>query len=182
MTLAEELEALEAQKKEIEEKIRDCFRRSLQAAEEDKLIHDSLAEDIAEHPPTEPRLLEWHVDRVAWAENVEYFQRDWSSEHDIWVSVRPVDEEYAGKTFLGILIGRAPLGVRTAYDEENRVLHLKPSFHNPCIWIPDLERIVFGAGSWWAPIKSPEDLRKISDTDIENVWYVKALRALETAT
>lgn len=179
MTLKEELEALEAEKRVIEEKIQDCYRRSLEAKEGDKLVVDFLAEDLAERPPREPQNRGWQVDRVKWAEGVKYFQRHYTSDHDVWVSVRPVDKECEGKTYLGVLIGSAPLGVRAVYDGENRILHLKPSFHNPCIWIPDLERIVFGAGSWWAPVESPEDLRKITDTDIENVWYVRALKSLE---
>jgi len=49
---------------------------------------------------------------------------------------------------------------------------------NPAMWVPDLNRVVMGWESWWGEIKSEEDLRQISDADIENVWYVKAIKAL----
>lgn len=49
---------------------------------------------------------------------------------------------------------------------------------NPAIWVPDQNRIVWGMGSWWGIIEKEEDLKKITNQDIENVWYVKALKAL----
>jgi hypothetical protein len=50
---------------------------------------------------------------------------------------------------------------------------------NPAIFVPDLNKVIFGYESWWGEIKSPEELREITDDDIQNVWYVKALKMLE---
>lgn len=42
----------------------------------------------------------------------------------------------------------------------------------------DLQRIIFGAESWWGIIESLEELKDITDDDINNIWYVKALKAM----
>ena len=49
---------------------------------------------------------------------------------------------------------------------------------NPVIFIPDLMRVVLGIESWWVVIKKPKDLKKITDADIQNVWYAKALKSM----
>jgi hypothetical protein len=44
--------------------------------------------------------------------------------------------------------------------------------------VPDLARVVMGWESWWGEIRTPDDLRQITNADVENVWYVKALKTL----
>ena len=39
--------------------------------------------------------------------------------------------------------------------------------------MPELGKIIFGMESWWGRIKSEEELKDITDGDIENVWHVK---------
>jgi len=80
-----------------------------------------------------------------------------------FVSVRPCGDEHGNKTYLGIYVGDVNIGIP-----------------NPCIWVPDLKEYIFGCESWWGRIKSPEQLRQITDADIENVWYVRALREIES--
>ncbi len=95
------------------------------------------------------------------------------------VAVRPCAEEYEKKTFLGILIGEIALSVGCSFNKETGELKIGSRRHNPAIFIPDRNSIVYGCGSWWGKIESKDQLRKITDDDIENVWYVKALRQLE---
>jgi len=54
--------------------------------------------------------------------------------------------------------------------------------HNPMIFIPEHNAVVFGCESWWDRIKDESHLRAITDADIENVWHVKALRWLAAAS
>jgi hypothetical protein len=91
-----------------------------------------------------------------------------------YVAVRPVDDE---KTYIGILIGEATLSGGGLYNIENQEIFM---YHilNPVIFIPDLMRVVSGIESWWDFIKKPKDLRQITDVDIQNVWYVKALKSM----
>jgi hypothetical protein len=93
-----------------------------------------------------------------------------------WVSVRPCNEEYENKTFLGVLLGDLPVSTFVVHRKD-QVLELFHS-HNPAVYVPELKKIIFGCESWWGVIKSPEHLRKITDEDIDNVWYVQALKQL----
>jgi hypothetical protein len=93
-----------------------------------------------------------------------------------WVAIRPVDNK---RTYLGFLLGDMARGAGVRYDRESGVLSVSPGSHNPAIWVPDLGRVVYGFESWWGVLKGPDDLRKITDADIQSVWYVRALKDLE---
>ncbi len=93
-----------------------------------------------------------------------------------WVSIRPVGDE---KTYLGVYLGDLTLDFLHNYNLKSKVLSIIPH-GNPAIYVPDLKRVVWGCESWWGTVNSPEDLRKISDADIQNIWYVKALKELES--
>lgn len=95
-----------------------------------------------------------------------------------FVSVRPVGDKYQKKTFLGILIGEVALSMGVRWHEKAGKLEVARYGHNPMIFIPELNEVVWGCGSWWGKIQSEEQLRQITDNDIENVWYVRAMKAL----
>ncbi len=95
-----------------------------------------------------------------------------------FVSVRPVDPEYENKSYLGLYIGDIALGKFVTYDEETRRLKVSHGRYNPALFVFDLNKVIYGAGSWWREIKSEKQLRQITDGDIENIWYVKALKQL----
>jgi hypothetical protein len=93
-----------------------------------------------------------------------------------WVAVRPCNEKYKDKTFLGILLGELPVTCGCSYDKEKALefyLHM-----NPAIYVPEIKEIIFGCGSWWHKLDNPEDLKQITKKDINDVWYVKALKEL----
>lgn len=98
-----------------------------------------------------------------------------------WVAVRPCDEALGGKTFLGVLIGGIALRRGCQHDPESGALSVVNMMQNPAIFVPDLGRVIFGYESWWGKIKEPEGLKQITDADIDNVWYVQALKALSKA-
>jgi hypothetical protein len=92
-----------------------------------------------------------------------------------WVSVRPVGDD---KTYLGVMVGDY-CTPSLKFNRETGVLTVTKSLlGNPAMWVPDLARVVMGRESWWGEIKSADNLRRITDADIENVWYVRALKAL----
>jgi hypothetical protein len=93
-----------------------------------------------------------------------------------WVSVRPCGEEYGGKTYLGIYLGDLAVNP-VIFLKEDQTLEVM-MHQNPAMYVPDLKEVIWGMGSWWGRIDSPEGLRKITDADIENIWYVKALKEL----
>lgn len=96
-----------------------------------------------------------------------------------YVSVRPCDDEYKDKTFLGIYICDVSLFNDVYFNEETGELTIRRSMHNPMMFVPELNKNILGIESFWKKIKNKEDLESITDQDIENVWYVKALKLME---
>lgn len=94
------------------------------------------------------------------------------------VSIRPVGDEYGGRTYLGVFIGEIARGVSLGRRKSDDVLVYDMGWHNPAIFVPDLNKVIFGSASWWGLIESEEQLRQITDADIDGVWYVRALKAL----
>lgn len=97
-----------------------------------------------------------------------------------YVKVRPCSEEFKGKTYLGIMVGDAALSSSISIEDEKIVCSW--AMFNPLILIPELNKLVTGSGSWWGIINTPEDLESITDNNIENVWYVQALKSLDQNT
>ena len=95
-----------------------------------------------------------------------------------FVSIRPCSDNPDNLTFLGLYVGDLPLSVYIDYKEEEQLLTVSQGFTNPAIFVFDLNKIVYGAESWWGTIDTEDDLRKISDADIDDIWYVKAMRAM----
>lgn len=91
------------------------------------------------------------------------------------VKVRPCAKEYKNKTYLGILLGDLPYGPVVTYNKENGELKVT-SYGNPAILVPAVGKIIWGCESWWGHIEKEEDLKDITDKDINNTWYVKAIR------
>ncbi|QUH21827.1 hypothetical protein [Alkaliphilus sp. B6464] len=94
-----------------------------------------------------------------------------------FVKITPCSEEYKGKTFLGIYLGELPVGHGISYNPDTKELDV--SFrNNPGVFVFDLNKIVYGYESFWGIIEKEEDLKEITDSDIENIWYVRALKSL----
>jgi hypothetical protein len=96
-----------------------------------------------------------------------------------FVKIRPCKEEYQKKTYLGLYLGDLPVSNYISHNPETKELNI--SFHtNPAIFIFDLNKIIFGMESWWGVIQNEEDMKEITNNDIENVWYAKALKTLSS--
>lgn len=94
------------------------------------------------------------------------------------VRVMPCAEKYEKKTFLGFLVGELAMGSEISITEDK--IQLGWTHYNPAIFVPELGEIIMGCESWWSEIKSEEELKQITDTEIENVWYVKMLKNLNS--
>ena len=92
-------------------------------------------------------------------------------------SIRPCGEEYQNKTYLGILIGNLPIAITTSFNEETGVLTNR-TLNNPGIYVPELKKIIYGNESFWGAIESEDDMREITDSDIENVGYIRLLKSM----
>lgn len=102
-----------------------------------------------------------------------------------FVAIRPIfadGDPRDGKTYLGVVIGELATSVSMSRkSDDDTIAVVGHSVHNPMIFVPDLKRVVFGYESWWGRIETPDDLRQITDADINNVWYVQALKALSAS-
>lgn len=79
------------------------------------------------------------------------------------------------KTYLGIYLGEFPHFASASYNEESKIVKFNTAC-NPCIYVPDLDKVVWGCESWWSRIKSEDELKDITDDDIDSVWYVRLLK------
>lgn len=161
--------------------------------EDDEIFHE-LAEtwqEAAEQARKEVEQMEaaWQALFPMTVDRIEYDQRPiynfgWSRKNvGRFVSIRPVSTvDPEEKTYLGLYLGDFLVDQGVTYDDETRVLtvHRHP-LGNPGIYVFDLKRVVFGYESWWSVIQSEDQLRQITDEDIGNIWYVKALRQLSEA-
>lgn len=96
------------------------------------------------------------------------------------VKVRPCGDEYKGKTYLGVLIGEVARSIHlTQNSDDPTAFVIDPCLHNPAIFVPELRKVIFGYESWWGKIKSEDELKEITDEDIQNVWYVQMLKYFE---
>ena len=107
-------------------------------------------------------------------EEIKY-EKPLGHEKGCLVAVRPCGDEYKKKTYLGILIADMPRAIISRFDKKTEILE-NSIMTNPGIYVPELKEIIFGDSSWWHEIASEEELREITDDDINNTWYVKLLK------
>lgn len=94
------------------------------------------------------------------------------------VMIRSCRKEHGDKTYFGVFLGEVAMSPSVSIDKEG-TMHVSLGSHNPAIFVPELKTVIFGCESWWGEIESEEELAKlITDETINNVWYVKALKAM----
>lgn len=174
MTLKEEYESVSAQIAALEKRQQEILEESLTVPEEDKAAPDYLATALTESPVRKPF---WPKEIIGWTSSGSFKVAKGYREPGFFVKIRTVNDGEEG-THLGVSIGDGPLSVSVRVSPDG-VAEVSPAMHNPAFWVPALGRVVYGCESWWGQIKSPDDLKDITDQDIENVWYVQALKSLE---
>lgn len=120
------------------------------------------------------------IDKIAY-DTEPVARAGWGESPGSFVTIRPIgNDNPENKTFLGLLVGDIAVTTGVSYKEGEggRVLTVKRSMYNPAIFVFELKRIVFGYESWWGVIESEDQLSQITDADINDVWYVRALKAL----
>ena len=94
-----------------------------------------------------------------------------------FVAVRPCAEEYGNKTYLGLFLGELPDSNYVLYNTKTEELNISMSC-NPAMFVFELNKVIYGYESWWRKIEKEEDLKQITDADINDVWYVEAFKTL----
>jgi len=179
-----EMEKKLAELREREEVIKqersEVYEASLAADEGQKVIPDWLAQDAIEDHGQ--RFIQYPLTVNGIHHEEERVLRPALHRRGAkWVAVRSVNPKHGNKTYLGVLLGDMAQGVSASLNKDG-VLSIGLGWHNPAMYVPDLHEVIFGSGSWWSPIEKPEDLRQITDADIQNVWYVRALKEMEQGT
>lgn len=105
-------------------------------------------------------------------EPIDYFKHKRDKQ---LVKIRPCADEYNDETFLGFYLGELPTSISQSFQPKDHVLTIS-THTNPAIYVPKLNKIIFGCESWWSAIKSENDLADITDETIDNQWYVKMLK------
>ncbi|MCC0671795.1 MULTISPECIES: hypothetical protein [unclassified Clostridioides] len=100
------------------------------------------------------------------------------SEIGKFVKVRPCKKEYENKTYLGLYLGELSNSLLISYAPKTKELDIS-SGTNPAMFVFELNEIIYGNESFWGVIEREEDLKEISNSDIENLWYVKALKSID---
>lgn len=109
-------------------------------------------------------------------EKIKY-NKPWQHPMGSLVGIRPCGKRYKDKTYLGIYLGDLPKGSYIKFNRESGILTVD-TLNNPAIYVPELRKIIFGCESWWYAIENEDQLREISDDDINNTWYVRMAKAL----
>lgn len=169
-----ELKELQDARDAVEARIAALYKESVKAPADQKICEDWMADMLSDAPTRVKYPIQ--VSGIAFSDCdvVDHSRKSVGK----FVAVRPCDKKYENKTYLGVYIGDVALRAATIFNPDTGVLSVGPSMHNPAMWVPNLNRLVFGAESWWGVLNKPEDLQQISDADIDNVWYVQALKGL----
>ena len=75
-------------------------------------------------------------------------------------------------------LGELPISTHISHNSDTKELNVSFS-NNPAIFVFELNTIIYGCESFWGIIESEDDLKEITDDDIDNVWYIKALKSIE---
>lgn len=207
MTPLERLTQIEEQIKKLETEKRAIYLASISAPEEEKVIEDYYANILSKDSPFPKFEMPITVNGIisegesVVATGVADFMQSVINDPDMapeekevmlsmyghrkpgsWVAIRPCAKECENKTYLGLLLGEIALSFGIKFNRKEGILCVYPCSFNPAIFVFDLGKIVFGAESWWGHIKSPEDMKRITNQDIDNVWYVQAMKAMAYAS
>jgi len=166
------LAVLREQEEAIERERVEIYRASIDATGDDKLCPDWMAEMLSE----KHRVIEYPVQITGIARSADAVLE--AEKNTKWVAVRSCDPAHGEKTYLGMMLGRMATAVGAQLSKDG-VLEIGFGMHNPAMYVPELHEVVMGNGSWWSRIEKPEDLSKITNADINDIWYVRALRELE---
>jgi hypothetical protein len=174
--LKAELASIDEQIKSLEDRRAEIYRASVEAPDDQKVCEDFLAEMLGEAADRR-RDIQYPIEVTG----ITYGDRpllEKTRNTGRWVAIRPCDKQLGGKTFIGIMLGDVALSISVSVHRETHVAVVGLAHYNPAIWVPDLQRIVYGCESWWGVVKGPDDLRKITDQSINNLWYVKAAKEM----
>lgn len=103
-----------------------------------------------------------------------------SHKRGMLVAIRPYNKAYNDKTYAGVYLGDMVYAPHITYNENTKEISVG-GMRNPAIYVFELKKIIYGMESFWQPITSIDDIKDISDDDINNQFYVQMLKAMYPA-
>lgn len=173
-TLKQELDEIEKQIEDLEKRKREIYKASLKAPEVEKICEDHIAK-LYSYEGGLFSTIKYPVQ----IHGIDIHHQIWNKKDKNigrLVKIRPCNEKYENKTFLGFYLGDLPQGLSVSLNKKTEILHVQTGYRNPAIWIPELQEIIWGCESFWGLIESKEQLKDITDETIDNLWYVRALK------
>lgn len=167
------------------EKCKHCFANLKSATEVEYLCvfdrttedHPVVSDEICENCPNfKSKFIEYPL-TINGINNEEINTNGLFHKTGSLCEIRPCAEEYKGKSYIGFYIGDLPIAINSSFNTETKILTNRV-LPNPAIFVPELKKIIYGCESWWRVIKSVDDFTGISEEDINNTWYVQALKML----
>jgi hypothetical protein len=140
-TLNDELLALEAELAELNERRRDVYRRSLEAAQLDKACADFVAHAMLAGPLAEANQIQWprEIRGIAW---VDEKAGGFSFETELrWCAVMVDAISPERRPVLAMLVGQVPAAIQAMLGSDG-LLHIAHAGMVPVFWVPSLERLV----------------------------------------
>lgn len=174
--LTQELQTIEADIKRLEKRKRKLYRMSVKAPENEKVCEDKVASLLGE--PELFKTLEYPIPIYGVTFTGKLYHARGRNTPGTLAKVRPCEPEFENKTFLGIYLGDYAQSVGCSRNSTTGVLQVYLEGHNPMIWIPSRQRLVYGRNSFWGRIETVEQLTEISNETIDGLFYVQALKAL----
>lgn len=112
-------------------------------------------------------------------DGIEYDKIPESHDPDVgkFVRIAPCAPEYKDKTYLGLYLGRLPISQHVSHSEKTNKLNIG-LVTNPAIYVFDLHKIIYGMESYWNIIDDPENIKDITQKDINSQWYIQMLNAI----
>ena len=153
----------------------NCKRKGIN---DEDIERDITVEQCENCPHFKSRFIEYPISVSAI--DVQEFDGKLLYQEDVGklAKVRPCGEEYGDKTYLGIFLGDIPQSPHVSHNPETGVLSIR-AFCNPAIFVPKLNKIIFGCESWWSIVRDEDDLDKeITDELINNQWYVRMAKLM----
>lgn len=122
--------------------------------------------------------LDWHIS-LNDTKEVEFKTRVTLEQEIYPVRIKPCNPKYENKTFFGIHLGEMARGVSCSIDKDRPdILNVFSTHYNPAIFVPELGKVIFGYESFWSRI-TDEEVKEITNSEINSTWYIKALRGLQ---
>lgn len=136
-----------------------------------------LTKEMAENPITPEGEIQYPLEIDGVDIKISVVQQNIGPSVGTLVKIRPCSNDPNDrKTHLGIYLGNLIADVLCAYRPKTKRMEIL-SRNNPAIFVPALNRIVWGMESWWGVIKNESELSDITDEDIDKVWYVQLLKS-----